>query len=92
MAAKKQDKPAAEAAEKKPRRGIGTVATEVIIAGGTNEEALAAVQKEFPDSKASLSSINWYRNKARSENPDIPTARTLKKLKAEQEGDGDPLE
>ncbi len=74
--------------KKTPKRGVGTVAIEAIIAGKTNEEALAAARKEFPEAKTSLASINWYRNKLRSEgNKKVPTARELKK-KAKK----DPLE
>ena len=66
-------------AEKAPKRGVGTVAVEAIKAGKTNEEALEAVKAEFPDAKTSLASINWYRNKLRSDGEDVPTARGLKK-------------
>lgn len=66
-------------AEKAPKRGVGTVAIEAIKAGKTNEEALEAVKAEFPDAKTSLASINWYRNKLRSDGEDVPTARDLKK-------------
>lgn len=70
--------------EKAP--GVGDVATEVILGGGSNEEALAAVQKAFPKSKTSQASINWYRNKLRSEGATlkgsrgkpVPTAREMK--------------
>lgn len=50
---------------KAPKRGIGTVAMEAILNGATNEEALAAVRKEFPDANTTKASINWYRNKLR---------------------------
>ncbi|UFK26701.1 hypothetical protein [Roseobacter phage RDJL6] len=74
--------------EKAPKRGVGTVATEAIRAGKTNEQALEAVQAEFPDAKTSLASINWYRNKLRSDGEDVPTARDLKKAaKAEEAED-----
>ncbi len=74
-----------------PRRGVGTVAIEAIKAGKTNEDALAACQKAFPDAKTSLASINWYRNKLRSEGAKVPTARELKKKAAKKKGK-DPLE
>ncbi len=67
------------------------MAVEAILAGGTNEEALAAVQAEFPEKKTSLASINWYRNKARKEHPEVPTARELKKAAADA-GEKDPLD
>ena len=66
-------------AEKAPKRNIGAVAMEAIRAGKTNEEALEAVKAEFPDAKTSLASINWYRNKMRSDGEKVPTARELKK-------------
>ena len=74
--------------DKAQKRGRGTVAIEAIREGKTNEEALAAVLAEFPDAKTSLASINWYRNKLRSEGEDVPTARELKKAAK----DKDPLE
>ncbi len=63
--------------EKKP--GVGSAACEAIRAGATNEEALTQVQKKFPKAKTSLASINWYRNKLRSDGEDVKTARELKK-------------
>lgn len=62
-----------------PKQGVGTVAVDALMAGKTNEEALAACQKAFPDAKTSLASINWYRNKLRAEGKKVPTARELKK-------------
>ncbi len=83
-----------------PKRGVGTVAVEAILAGRTNEEALAACRKEFPEAKTSAASINWYRNKLRREGKKVPTARDLKKKDAgdkkggakKKKGTGDPLE
>jgi len=69
---------------KAPRRGIGTVAREVIRAGGTNEEALEAVQKEFPEATTKMASINWYRNDERKKDPSIPLARELNKAAREK--------
>lgn len=73
--------------KKAPRRGVGTVAKEAIAAGKTNEEALAAVQAEFPESKTSLQTISWYRNDMRKKNPAIPSGRQAKKANAPAEGD-----
>jgi hypothetical protein len=56
---------------------IGSVATDAILAGATNQEALDAVQLAFPEGKTSLSSINWYRNKLRKDGADVKTARAL---------------
>ena len=67
-----------------PKRGVGTVAIEALLAGKTNEDALAACRKEFPGAKTSLASVNWYRNRLRSEGKKVPTARELKKKAAAQ--------
>lgn len=75
MTDKTDEKPEA----KTEKRGVGSVAIEAIRAGKTNEEALEAVKAEFPDAKTSLASINWYRNKLRSDGEKVPTARELKK-------------
>ena len=86
------------AEEKTPKRGIGTVAKEAIRGGATNEEALEAVKKQFPDANTSLSSINWYRNKMRDDGEEgILSARELKKQRAakaegEKAAEKDPLE
>ena len=61
------------------------MAKELIRAGKTNEEVLAAVKEQFPDAKTSMASINWYRNKLRTDGENVPTARELKAdAKAEQ--------
>ena len=95
-------KPAADAKAdakepKAPKRGIGTVAMEAILNGASNEEALAAVRKEFPDANTTKASINWYRNKLRKDGTictggawkgkPVPNAREMSKAaKAAQEG------
>lgn len=82
---------------KEPKRGIGTVAMEAILNGASNEEALAAVRKEFPDANTTKASINWYRNKLRKDTAictggawkgkPVPNAREMAKAaKAAQEG------
>lgn len=58
--------------------GVGDVAKELIRAGKTNEEVLAAIKEQFPEAKTSMASINWYRNKLRSDGEKVPTARELK--------------
>jgi len=65
---------------KTPKYGVGTVAIGALRGGKTNEETLEAVKAEFPDAKTSLASINWYRNKLRSDGEQVPTARELKKV------------
>lgn len=76
---KKTDKPA----------GIGAVAVAAILEGKTNEEALAAVKEAHPDAKTGMASINWYRNKLRSDGATlkgskkaVPTSREMKKAEA----------
>lgn len=74
-----------EKAPKTPKRGIGTVIKEAILAGKTNEEALAAAKAEFPDAGTTASTVSWYRNQLRKDgHADVPTARELKKKAAEQ--------
>lgn len=68
------------------KKTIGSVAVEAIRAGQSNEQALEAVKAAFPEAKTSLASINWYRNKLRSDGEKVPTARELKKAAK------DPLE
>lgn len=45
---------------------IGALAREAILAGKSNEEALAAVKRRHPDGKTNLANMNWYRNELRS--------------------------
>jgi hypothetical protein len=72
-------KPAAAKEKKEPKRGVGTAAKEAIRDGKTNDETLAIVQAEFPEAKTSKASINWYRNKLRTDGEKVLTARELKK-------------
>lgn len=60
-------KPKAEKEKAEPKRGVGTVAMEAILNSATNEDALTAVRKEFPDANTTKASINWYRNKLRTD-------------------------
>ncbi len=83
---------------KVPKRGVGTVAIEAIKAGADNLAALAAVRAEFPDAKTTLASVNWYRNKLRTDgDKSVPTARDLKAAakaaaaETETETEADPL-
>ncbi len=69
---------AAEQTKEPKGPGVGDVAKELIRAGKTNEEVLAAVKEQFPDAKTSMASINWYRNKLRGDGESVPTARELK--------------
>lgn len=71
-------------APKTPKRGIGTVIKEAILAGKTNEEALAAAKAEFPEAGTTASTVSWYRNQLRKEgHSEVPTARELKKKAAD---------
>jgi len=83
-----KDAAAAKPAKEPKGPTVGDVAIEAIRAGKTNEEALAAVKAKFPEAKTSMPSINWYRNKLRSEGEKVPTARELKKAAKEK---ADPL-
>lgn len=88
------DEAASAAETKAPKRGVGTVAREAIRAGKTNEEALAAVQAEFPDANSSLATISWYRNDLRKKEQGIPSGREVKKAAAAagEQSTKDPLE
>lgn len=45
---------------------IGAIAREAILAGKTNEEALAEVKKKFPDGATNVGNMSWYRNDLRT--------------------------
>lgn len=77
-------------AEKK--EGVGSVAIAAILAGQNNEEALATVKEKFPEAKTSVASINWYRNKLRSDGENVKTARELKKEAAAETPEKAPEE
>ncbi len=55
------------AAAKTKARGIGDVAKDAILAGKTNDQALAAVMKAFPKCSSNLACMSWYRGKLRKE-------------------------
>lgn len=80
---------------KAPKRGVGAVIKEAILAGGDNEAALAAAKAEFPDSATTVSTVSWYRNQLRKDGHAVPTARDLKKAAAaaagETKAEVDPL-
>jgi hypothetical protein len=70
-----------EKTEKKPRvqkDGVGKLAQELILAGGTNEDVFKEVKAKFPEAKTSMASINWYRNKLRSDGKDVKTSREIR--------------
>jgi len=82
---------------KTPKRGVGTVVKERLVAGDTNEMALAAAKAEFPESATSVQTVSWYRNQMRKDgNPQkVPTAAEAKKANAPAEpaaSEADPLD
>lgn len=58
-------------------------AAEVVVAalkrGKTNAEALAAARRAHPRTTMSLPTVNWYRNRLRSEGAKVPTDREAKR-------------
>ena len=48
-------------------KNIGQVAMDAILAGASDDEALAAVLEAFPDAATKLNSIKWYRSKLRKD-------------------------
>ena len=54
---------------------IGEAAEVAILGGATNEGALQAVKKRFPQAATSMGSIAWYRSKLRKDHPDLLTDR-----------------
>lgn len=70
--------PAPDAEPKVKAPGVGDVAKDLIRAGKSNEDVLAAIKEQFPEAKTSMASVNWYRNKLRGDGEDVPTARALK--------------
>lgn len=80
-ATEKKTKAKKEAAPKEVKEkvpGIGDKAKELIRAGKSNEEVLAGIKESFPEANTTMASVNWYRNKLRSDGEKIPTARELK--------------
>lgn len=80
---------------KTPKRGVGTVIREALLAGKTNEAALDAVKAEFPESSTTKSTVSWYRNELRKDgNPSkVPTAAEARKAAAPAPAEGgDPLD
>jgi hypothetical protein len=76
--------------EKVKEPGVGDLAKALIRGGKTNEEVLAEIKVQFPEAKTSMASVNWYRNKLRSDGESVPTARGLKAAaKAEQKAEKD---
>ena len=60
---------------------IGAVAQKAIIDGATNEDALKAVKRKFPQAATSMASISWYRSKLRNEDASVPTNREAREKK-----------
>lgn len=74
----KTKKEPVEKVEKEKTPGVGDKAKELIRAGKTNDEVLAGVKEAFPEANTTLASVNWYRNKLRSDGETVPTSRELK--------------
>jgi hypothetical protein len=72
-----------EAAPSAPKRGVGTVVREQLLAGATNQDALDAAKAEFPQSATTLATVSWYRNDLRAKGEKVPTAREAAKARAE---------
>ncbi len=67
------------------RKGtIGEVAKAAILGGATNDDALRAVKKKFPQAATSMGSIAWYRSKLRKDHPDLLTDRQAREKKGEK--------
>jgi len=67
--------------ERRRARGVGEIANEAILAGKTDQEALAAVLSALPGASTNLGNIAWYRSQLRRKGRDAPTARELKQLR-----------
>lgn len=64
---RKAAKPPKAEGEAKPRgKGIGAFCKELITAGKTNDEILAAVAEQFPGAATSKGCIAYYRNKLKA--------------------------
>ena len=63
---------------------IGEAARVAILGGATNEGALKAVKKRYPQAATSMGSIAWYRSKLRKDHPNLLTDRQAREKKAEK--------
>ena len=63
---------------------IGEVAKAAILDGATNDEALSAVKKNFPQAATSMASISWYRSRLRKDHPNLLTDRQAREKKGEK--------
>jgi hypothetical protein len=62
---------------------IGRVAEKALRDGLSNEEVLQAVKDAFPESNTSMASVNWYRNKLRSDGESVPASRDIRRARRE---------
>lgn len=85
----KAEKPKKEKKPREPKRGIGSVVEEAILAGKTTEQCIQAAKDEFPESKIKEASVNWYRNKLRKAGHDVP--KHVRAPAKSQEQTADPL-
>lgn len=65
------------AKEKKVKTGVGALARELILAGRSNAEVLAAIQKKFPESKATSGTVGWYRNNLKAAGKKVKDSRDI---------------
>jgi predicted extracellular nuclease len=79
--APKAAKAKAEKAEKVKGPKIGEIAKAAILEGKNNEEVIAAVTDEIPDSEISNASVNWYRSNLRKAGKKVPSSRQPKPAK-----------
>jgi len=70
---------------KTPKRGVGTVIKERLLAGATNQDALEAAKAEFPGSETSLQTVSWYRSSLRKQGEKVPTAHEARAAAAQKE-------
>ncbi len=64
---------------------IGEAARVAILGGATNEDALKAVKKRFPQAATSIGSISWYRSKLRKDHPNLLTDREAREKKGKKD-------
>lgn len=74
-AAASKKKTGARKSNTAPGETIRSVVEALFKEGATNEQALEAVQKKFPQAKTSANSIRWYRNKLREKSAKVPGSR-----------------
>lgn len=54
--------------------GVGGLALDLLRAGGTNDEVLAEVLRNFPDAGTKMNSVRWYRAQLVLAGEDVPSS------------------